>query len=117
MVEKTQFIKVFYSSFSMYQFIKHLISFSLSFKMGPHAKYISMGINQGKRAFKVIENIENCDGFKKGDYIVVDAMHKDHLEVFDRHANWKSVANFDGTKNKKKTEQGAQEPRQKLKQG
>ena len=74
--------------------------------------------NQGKRAFKVIENIENCDGFKKGDYIVIDAMHKDHLEVFDRYGDWKSVANFNGTRNEKKTEQGKQEPRQRLrKQG
>ncbi len=75
-------------------------------------------VNQGKRAFKMIKNIEGCDGFKKGDYVVVDAMHKDHLEVFDRYGEWKSVANFDGTRNEKKTEQGRQEPRQRLqKQG
>lgn len=70
--------------------------------------------NQGKRAFNVIKNIENCDGFKKGDYIVVDAMHKDHLEVFGKDKGWKQVANFDGTKNKKKTEQGRMEPRRRL---
>lgn len=65
--------------------------------------------NQGKRAFKVIENIENCDGFKKGDYIVIDAMHKDHLEVFDKRGRWVRVTNFDGTKNDNKTWQGEKE--------
>lgn len=70
--------------------------------------------NQGKRAFKVIENIENCDGFKKGDYIVVDAMHKDHLEVFGKNKKWKQVTNLDGTKNEKKTEQGKKEARKPL---
>jgi hypothetical protein len=70
--------------------------------------------NQGKRAFKVIENIENCKGFKKGDYIVVDALHKDHLEVFGKDRKWKSVANFYGAKNIEKTNQGKREPRQPL---
>jgi hypothetical protein len=70
--------------------------------------------NQGKRAFKVIENIDNCDGFKKGDYIVVDAMHKDHLEVFDKNEKWKSVSNFDGTRNEEKTKQGMKESRRPL---
>ena len=65
--------------------------------------------NQGKRAFKVIENIQNCDGFKKSDYVVVDAMHKDHLEVFDKRGRWVRVANFNGTKNNEKTKQGEKE--------
>lgn len=67
--------------------------------------------NQGKRAFRVIKNIENCDGLKKGDYVVVDAMHKDHLEVFDKRGRWVRVANFDGTKNGDKTRQGEKESR------
>lgn len=70
--------------------------------------------NQGKRAFKVIKKIEEYDGFDKGDYVVVDAMHQDHLEVFGKNKKWKHVANFDGTKNEKKTEQGREEPRQPL---
>ena len=70
--------------------------------------------NQGKRAFKVIKDIEGCDGFKKGDYVVVDAMHKDHLEVFGKDKKWKSVANFDGSKNIEKTKQGSREARRPL---
>ncbi len=70
--------------------------------------------NQGKRAFKIIKKIEEYDGFDKGDYVVVDAMHQDHLEVFGKSKKWKHVANFDGTKNEKKTEQGREEPRQPL---
>jgi hypothetical protein len=67
--------------------------------------------NQGKRLFKVIEEIEDCDGFKKGDFIVVDAFHKDHLEVFNKLGKWIGVANFDGTKNNDKTLQGKKEAR------
>ena len=74
-------------------------------------------INQGKRAFKVLKDIEGCDGFKKGDYVVIDALHNDHLEVFGKDKEWKQVANFDGTKNEKKTEQGLEEKRQPLRQG
>lgn len=67
--------------------------------------------NQGKRVFRVIEEIEDCQGFKKGDFIVVDALHKDHLEVFDKLGKWIGVANFDGTKNNDKTMQGKKEAR------
>jgi len=70
--------------------------------------------NQGKRAFRVINNIEGCDGFKKGDFVVIDALHKDHLEVFDKWKEWKGVANFDGTKNENKTAQGNNTPREPL---
>lgn len=68
-------------------------------------------INQGKRVFKVTEDIEDCDGFEKDDFIVVDALHNDHLEVFDKLGKWKGVANFDGTKNEDKTMQGKKESR------
>jgi len=64
---------------------------------------------QGKRAFKV-----GCNGFRKCDYVIIDALHKDHLEVYGSNGKWKQVANFDGTKNEKKTEQGKDEPRQPL---
>ena len=77
----------------------------------------SIYINQGKRAFKVLKDIEGCDGFKKGDYVVIDALHNDHLEVFGKNLKWKHVANFDGTLNQKKTEQGREEPRQPLQEG
>jgi|GEM_PF-1714449 hypothetical protein len=71
-------------------------------------------IKQGKRAFRVIEKIEGCYGFNKGDYIIIDGLHKDHLEVYGSNKKWKQVANFDGTRNEKKTEQGKEEPRQPL---
>lgn len=71
--------------------------------------------NQGKRAFQVVKKIENCDGFNKGDFIVVDAMHKDHFEVFGKNKEWSHVANFDGTKNIEKTKQGMKERRAPLK--
>jgi hypothetical protein len=77
----------------------------------------SIYINQGKRAFKVLKDIEGCDGFKKGYYVVIDALHNDHLEVFGKDKEWKHVANFDGTKNAKKTEQGKNEPRNPLEKG
>ena len=77
----------------------------------------SIYVNQGKRAFKVFKDIEGCTGFKKGDYVVIDALHNDHLEVFDKYKEWKHVANFDGTKNIEKTKQGEKEPRQPLKIG
>jgi hypothetical protein len=77
----------------------------------------SIYVNQGKRAFKVLRDIDGCNGFKKGDYVVIDALHNDHLEVFGKDKEWKQVANFDGTKNEKKTEQGKNEPRKPLAKG
>ena len=66
---------------------------------------------QGKRIFKVIKKIDGCNAFKKGDYIVIDALHNDHLEVYGSDKEWKCVANFDGNINEKKTIQGQQERR------
>jgi Pretoxin HINT domain len=71
-------------------------------------------INDGKRVFKTTDDIADCNGLKKGDYVVVDALHNDHLEVFGKNKKWKHVANFDGTLNEKKTEQGKKEPRHPL---
>ncbi|MFA9501120.1 hypothetical protein ACERCG_12055 [Mannheimia sp. E30BD] len=42
-------------------------------------------------------------GFKKGDQIYLDNLHKDHLEVFDRNGNFKGVYNLDGSLNAEKT--------------
>ena len=74
-------------------------------------------INQGKRAFELVKKIENCDGFKRGEYVVIDALHNDHLEVFDKHGNWSHVANFDGTINYEKTKQGQKDKRKPLQEG
>jgi filamentous hemagglutinin len=67
--------------------------------------------NQTKRAFRITERLEGVTGFGKGDYVVVDALHKDHLEVFNSKGKWIRVANFDGSINQEKTEQGRKEPR------
>jgi filamentous hemagglutinin len=40
---------------------------------------------------------------RKGDLIYLDGRHKDHLEVFNKKGNFKSVLNLDGTYNQKKT--------------
>jgi filamentous hemagglutinin len=74
-------------------------------------------VNQGKRAFEVTKKLDNCEGFDKGDYVVIDAQHKDHLEVFNVKGEWIHVANFDGTKNYEKTEQGRKNPRSPLQKG
>jgi hypothetical protein len=74
-------------------------------------------VNQGKRAFEVLKNIDECTSFKKGDYVVIDALHKDHLEVFDKSTKWKQVANLDGTLNVEKTNRGKKESRRQLERG
>jgi|GEM_PF-4623855 len=70
---------------------------------------------QGKRAFRLKKKIPALTGISEGEYVVVDAAHKDHLEVYNKHGDWTHVANFDGTKNVEKTKQGEKETRQKLK--
>lgn len=74
----------------------------------------SVYTNQGKRVFKVDQKIEDCESFNKGEYVVVDAMHQDHLEVFSKDKKWSHVANFDGTENIEKTKQGQKESRRPL---
>ena len=46
------------------------------------------------------------DLIKKGDQLYLDAMHKDHLEVFDKNGNFKAVLNLDGSVNIEKTNAG-----------
>jgi len=36
---------------------------------------------------------------KKGDRFYLDAMHKNHIEVFNRNGKIKTVLNLDGTEN------------------
>jgi hypothetical protein len=49
------------------------------------------------RAFEAITNIN--DQIKKGYYIVLDGLHKNHLELYDKGKKWLKVINFDGTYN------------------
>ena len=39
------------------------------------------------------------DYLKKGDHFYLDAMHMDHIEVFDKFGNFKTILNLDGTVN------------------
>ena len=57
---------------------------------------------------------EECEGFKQGDFLVVDGELNDHLAVFNNRGKWISAANFDGTKNYEKTKQGEKELRKTL---
>jgi len=75
-------------------------------------------INQGKRAFEITKKLPGVTGFNKRDFVAVDAAHKDHLEVFNKHGDWICVADFDGTYNHAKTEQAKNgEPRRPLREG
>lgn len=58
---------------------------------------------QGQSIFRVEEKIYNL---KKGDYYYLDALHKDHLEVFDNTGRFKFSLNLDGTVNLGKTSKG-----------
>lgn len=69
---------------------------------------------QGKRAFKLKKSVPGITGISEGDHVVIDAAHGDHLEVYNERGKWTHVANFDGSKNAKKTEQGKDEPRKPL---
>lgn len=61
---------------------------------------------QGKRAYRLKEKVEGFTGIAQGEFVVIDALHKDHLEVYDKYGDWVHVANFDGTRNIEKTNQG-----------
>ncbi len=58
----------------------------------------------GQRVFKIIRDIPGT-ALKKGMYVALDALHKDHLEVYGKNREWIFVINFDGTINEQKTEQ------------
>ena len=60
------------------------------------------GSFQGQSVYKA--NADVGKTIKAGDQLYLDAMHKDHLEVFDRNGNFRAVLNLDGTINRVKTE-------------
>ena len=49
--------------------------------------------------------------FDIGDQFYLDALHKDHLEVFNKRGKIVTVLNLDGTVNAKKASQARQEGR------
>ena len=54
---------------------------------------------------------KNSLGLKKGDQYYLDGLHKDHIEVFDKNGNFKTVMNLDGTPNVSKIEQASAQGR------
>lgn len=53
----------------------------------------------GSKIYKVIEDVQEW-GIKKGDWLYLDRMHKDHIEVFKRCGKiMRTVLNMDGTQN------------------
>jgi hypothetical protein len=67
----------------------------------------------GKRAFQAMKNF---DHIKKKQYIVLDGLHKNHLEVYNSDKKWLKVINFDGTLNEQLTSNASEKLHQKLKE-
>ena len=67
-----------------------------------HAKDFQRTIygHGGKRAFQAMNNF---DHIKKKQFIVLDGLHKNHLELYDSNMKWLKVINFDGTLNEQLT--------------
>ncbi|WP_082001717.1 hemagglutinin repeat-containing protein [Rahnella aquatilis] len=57
---------------------------------------------QGQSVYKATDDIG--DYIKKGDQFYLDGQHKNHLEIFDKRGNFRSVLNLDGTINQTKTD-------------
>ena len=56
----------------------------------------------GQSIYEVVD--KGIDGLKKGDQLYLDAMHKDHFEVFNKNGKISLVLNLDGSVNLSKTE-------------
>lgn len=52
---------------------------------------------QGQPIYKVTEKIPEY-GLKKGDYFYLDALHKNHIEVFDKYNKFKSIYKMNGVR-------------------
>lgn len=57
----------------------------------------------GKRKLYTIQNDIKHKYLKKGDRFQLDALHRDHIEVYDSRGKSKCVLNLDGTLNESKT--------------
>jgi hypothetical protein len=67
-----------------------------------------------KRAFQAMKNF---DHIKKKQYIVLDGLHKNHLELYGSDRRWLGVINFDGILNEQLTKsvnKGKRRPLQRL---
>jgi hypothetical protein len=81
-----------------------------------HAKDFEWSIYgyDGKRAFQAMKNF---DHIKKKQYIALDGLHKNHLELYGSDRKWLGVINFDGTLNEQLTKsvnKGKRRPLQRL---
>lgn len=60
---------------------------------------------KGAKIYKVIQDVEEW-GIKKGDWLYLDTLHYDHLEVFDKSGEVvRTILNMDGTQNAMKLKQ------------
>jgi hypothetical protein len=59
-------------------------------------------LKQGQSVYRVKKDIPEYS-LKKGDQFYLDAMHKDHIEVFRKNGTLKTVFNLNGTENIRKT--------------
>ena len=67
--------------------------------------------NNCSKIYRVIRNIKEL-GLKKGDWLYLDKMHGDHIEVFKRCGKVvRTILNMDGTHNVKKYKQALEECR------
>ncbi|MFM9866713.1 VENN motif pre-toxin domain-containing protein [Achromobacter xylosoxidans] len=71
---------------------------------GGEIKNNSQRTSQHYHGMTVYKANDDIGGYiKKGDNFYLDKRHKDHIEVFDRHGNFKVVLNLDGSINDSKT--------------
>jgi hypothetical protein len=67
---------------------------------------------QGQSVYKLTGKMKIGDlTLKKGDRFYLDAMHKDHIEVFTSNGKLRTVLNLDGTKNSSKLRAARKENR------
>lgn len=57
---------------------------------------------KGTPMYRVTKEIDH-PYLTKGDYFYLDRLHKDHIEVFNKHGRINGVLNLDGSKNNAKS--------------
>ena len=82
-------------------------------EFGKKLKKITRKTSQRKHGQPVYEVTEKCPeyGLRKGDYVYLDAKHRDHLEVFSDNKNTRKVLNVDGSENMEKGKKAIRENR------
>ncbi len=63
---------------------------------------------KGSKIYKVIKDVKEF-GIKEGDWLYLDKMHKDHIEVFcNKGEPMRTILNMDGTQNITKIQQAGE---------